>query len=339
MMMSLRTRVTVAVGLLAALFLGGCDSKLGVPIDPQYSGTYPIKATVTVGMVADIVRAIGGKHVEVTQLIGAGVDPHLYKPLRADVAAILSADIVFYNGLMLEGKMGEILERTARDRRTFAAAEALSAATLAAASSDGADDDTLHGHPDPHVWMNVDLWRQVAEAIRDELREYDPEHASDYDAAFEQLSAQLTALHRYGVRVMSCVPPEQRVLVTSHDAFRYFGRAYGIEVQAIQGISTDSEAGLNRINGLVDMLVSRKVSSVFVESSVPEDSIEALLRGAASRGHVVEIAGQLYSDAMGNAGTYEGTYIGMMDHNLSTIARSLGCDQVPPDGFRESPSQ
>ncbi len=325
----------LAVGLACCICLlapwSGCKSAKPTELYTHYVGTYPIKATVTVGMVADIVRAIGGKHVEVTQLVGAGIDPHLHKPSRDDVLAIRSADIVLYNGFMLEGKMGDLLGRTATSRRTHAAAEYLPAAELDESHSEG-----MHGEPDPHVWMNVALWRLVAKGISAELVAYDPTHADDYHAAHQRLDQELEALHQYGIRVMQGVPPEQRLLVTSHDAFRYFGRAYGIEVQAIQGMSTESEAGLSRINELVDLLVTRKVNSVFVESSVPEDSVQALLRGAESRGHTVQIAGKLYSDAMGNAGTYEGTYIGMMDHNLSTIARALGCTEVPEGGFRES---
>jgi len=326
-------RLSLGLALCCCLLVpwSGCKSAKPSELYSHYTGTYPIKATATVGMVADMVRAIGGKHLEVTQLVGAGIDPHLYKPNRDDVLAIRSADIVFYNGFLLEGKMGDLLGRTASSRRTHAAAEILSAAELNKNQSEG-----MHGEPDPHVWMNVALWRQVAQGIRDKLVEYDPPHADDFNAAYQQLDQELDALHQYGIRVMQGVPAEQRLLVTSHDAFRYFGRAYGIEVQAIQGMSTESEAGLSRINELVDLLVSRKVSSVFVESSVPEDSVAALLRGAESRGHTVQIAGKLYSDAMGNAGTYEGTYIGMMDHNLSTIARALGCTEVPEGGFRES---
>jgi manganese/zinc/iron transport system substrate-binding protein len=310
------------------LLVVGCGTSppLPHPSSQTFSGDYPIKATVTVGMVADLVRQIGGPHVEVTQLMGAGVDPHLYKTTRDDVAKILNADIVFYNGLFLEGKMAETLTSLGETNRAFAAAEALSPAVLSS-------DPTQHAHPDPHVWMNVDLWSQVAGAIGKELSEFDPAHASDYAAATTQLQSQLQALHAYGVEVMSCVPAEQRVLVTSHDAFRYFGEAYGIEVRAVQGISTESEAGLSRINELVDLLVDRKVGSIFTESSVPPESIEALLRGAAAKGHTVRIAGTLYTDAMGIAGSYEGTYLGMMDHNLSTIARSLGCPTVPADGF------
>ncbi len=324
-------RVLLNFGLLLlAVGCGDRSSPAPNPATVTFAGKYPIKATVTVGMVADLVREIGGPHVKVTQLMGAGVDPHLYKTSCDDVAAILDANIVFYNGLLLEGKMAETLSKLGQSKRSFAAAESLAAQVLSS-------DPTQHAHPDPHVWMNVDLWRQVAGAIGAELAAFDPEHAADYATATTKLQSQLQALHAYGIEIMSCVPAEQRVLVTSHDAFRYFGEAYGIEVEAVQGISTESEAGLSRINELVDMLVKRRVGSIFAESSVPPESIEALIRGAGAKGHTVRIAGTLYTDAMGMAGSYEGTYLGMMDHNLSTIARELGCPTVPENGFRGKP--
>lgn len=297
--------------------------------DIPFAGEYPIHATVTVGMVADLVRSIGGEYVQVRQLMGAAVDPHLHTATRDDAAAIASADIVFYSGLLLEGKMSEMLKRIGDTTRSFAAAESLAPELLG-------HDPSEHAHPDPHVWMHVDLWSQVAGAIGAELSSFDPTHASQYAQATQQIRDQLARLHQYGIEVMADIPEQQRVLVTSHDAFRYFGQAYQVEVEAIQGISTESEAGLNRINGLVDLLVRRRIGSVFIESSVPQESIEALLRGAGSKGHSVKIAGTLYSDAMGTEGTYEGTYIGMMDHNLSTIARALGSSRVPEDGFRGS---
>ncbi len=182
--------------------------------------------------------------------------------------------------------------------------------------------------------MDVSLWSEVAQIIGDELCDYDPDHNSDYKERTAALRKRLDSLHNYGVTHIASIPEDQRVLVTSHDAFRYFGKAYGIQVEAIQGISTESEAGLQRVNELVDLIVSRKVKAVFVESSVPKESIEALLLGAESRGHKVTIAAELYSDAMGDAGTYEGTYIGMMDHNLTAIARALGSTTVPESGFR-----
>jgi manganese/zinc/iron transport system substrate-binding protein len=324
-------RPAILLAVLGGLLLGfvGCDVKRQRIVSSQYQGPYPIKATVTVGMIADMVKAIGGQRVEVTQLIASGVDPHTFKPLREDVLAIRAADIVFYNGLLLEGRMAEVLARIADTRPSIAVAERLPAQVLDATGA-------REKHLDPHVWMDVSLWLQVAGEISEELQAYDPKHAAEYREAYLELAGQLRALHAYGQRVIGCIPEEQRVLVTSHDAFQYFSKAYGIEVEAVQGISTDSEAGLSRINQLVDMLVQRRVASVFVESSVAEDSIRALLRGAESRGHRVVIAASLFSDAMGPPGSYEGTYIGMMDHNFTTIAKALGCREVPGNGFRQT---
>lgn len=332
----MRSFLLVPILGLSVLGILGCGdskqaAKKGAAFAGQYQGKYPIRATVTVGMVADLVREIGGDHLEVTQLLGSGVDPHLYKPTRDDVNQLLKADIVFFNGLYLEGKMAETLQRLTEKKRSAAVAERLSAERLGHTGSGVTG--TGHEHPDPHVWMDVSLWSDVAQIIGDELSDYDPSHKDDYVKRTQSLRAKLDALHAYGVKQIASIPQDQRVLVTSHDAFRYFGRAYGIEVEAIQGISTESEAGLQRMNELVDMLVKRKVKAVFVESSVPKESIESLLLGAKNRGHVVTIAAELYSDAMGDAGTYEGTYVGMMDHNLSSIARALGSETVPEGGF------
>ncbi len=327
----MRSFLLSAIAAISLFTVCGCGDSKQSPkkqssFTGQYEGKYPIRATVTVGMVADLIRDIGGEQLEVTQLLGSGVDPHLYKPTRDDVTSLMKADIVFFNGLYLEGKMAETLQRLSEKKRSVAVAERLSAERFGNTASG-------HEHPDPHVWMDVSLWSDVAQVIGDELCEYDPAHKEDYVKRTRDLRAKLDALHQYGVQQIASIPKDQRVLVTSHDAFRYFGRAYGIEVEAIQGISTESEAGLQRMNILVDMLVERKVKAVFVESSVPKESIESLLLGAKNRGHNVTIAAELYSDAMGDSGTYEGSYIGMMDHNLSSIARALGSETVPENGF------
>ena len=326
-----RDLLSLALVTASAVLLIGCKESAKVtnpaPATSTYTGEYPIQATVTVGMVADLVREIGGERVDVKQLLGSGVDPHLYKPTRDDVSALMKADIVFFNGMMLEGKMAETLHSLAGKKRSVAVAERLSDERVGKSAE-------AHDHPDPHVWMDVSFWSEVAQVIGDELTAYDPPNTELYKERTRALRAKLDALHAYGVEQIGSIPSDQRVLVTSHDAFRYFGKAYGIEVEAIQGISTESEAGLQRVNDLVDMLVSRKVKAVFVESSVPKESIEALLLGASSRGHKVTIAAELYSDAMGDAGTYEGTYIGMMDHNLTSIAKALGGPAVPEGGFR-----
>lgn len=284
-----------------------------------------VRAIATVGMVADLVRNVGGEHVQVTQICGAGVDPHLYKATRDDVQAIMVADIVFYSGLMLEGKMTDTLVKMARTRPVIAVTEEIDEARLL-------EPQDLAGHFDPHVWMDVTAWSECVDVVAKSLCDLDPQHADDFVRHAASYRQDLAALDEYGRGVVGSVPAEKRVLVTSHDAFNYFGRAYGMEVQGVQGLSTESEAGLQRINELVDLLVRQKVPAVFVESSVPRRSIEALVEGAESRGHSLVIGGELFSDAMGEAGTYEGTYIGMLDHNFTKVARALG-GQAPERGF------
>ncbi|MEZ6123184.1 MAG: zinc ABC transporter substrate-binding protein [Planctomycetaceae bacterium] len=276
-----------------------------------------IRVVATVGMVADLVRQVGGDRVQVTQMMGAGVDPHLYNATRDDVQTIMNGDLVFYSGLMLEGKLIDTLEKMAERKPVIAITSDLARDTLL-------EPEDMHGHFDPHVWMDVSAWSQCVDRIAATLAEHDPPHADQYRKNASEYRRQLEQLHNYGRTCISSIPEDSRVLVTSHDAFNYLGRAYGLDVQGVQGISTESEAGLQRVNDLVDMLVSRSVRAVFVESSVPRKSISALLEGARSRGHQVVIGGELFSDAMGPAGTYEGTYIGMLDHNFTIITRALG---------------
>ncbi|MCA9227926.1 MAG: zinc ABC transporter substrate-binding protein, partial [Planctomycetales bacterium] len=283
----------------------------------KFNGDYPIRAIATVGMVADIVRHVGGEQVEVTQIMGAGVDPHLYKPTRDDVQTLMKADIVFYSGLMLEGKMSDMLVKMARTKPVFPVTEDLDEATLL-------EPESLSGHYDPHVWMDVSAWAKCVDSVTRALCDFDPPHAESYQTRADSYREQLRQLHEYGLASTATIPESSRVLITSHDAFNYFGRAYGLDVMGVQGISTESEAGLQRVNALVETLVSKRVAAVFIESSVPRKNIDALIEGAASRGHQVVVGGELFSDAMGEAGTYEGTYIGMLDHNITVVTHALG---------------
>lgn len=284
----------------------------------------PVAVTATVGMVADLVRNVGGDRVAVTQICGSGVDPHLYKPTRDDVLQLRDADVVFYSGLLLEGKMAEVLNQLKGDRPVVAVAEQLGDAIELQA-------DAESGHSDPHVWMDVSAWSRGVDVVANTLADVDPAGASVYRDRAAAYRSRLEDLHRYGMKSLATIPEESRVLVTSHDAFNYFGRAYGIEVLGVQGISTESEAGLQRINELVNLLVDRKIRSVFIESSVSADNIEALVEGARSKGSEVRIADkELFSDAMGKDGTYEGTYEGMLDHNITVVTRALGGDA--PEG-------
>jgi manganese/zinc/iron transport system substrate-binding protein len=311
-----------------AVFGCGQDSRpmVGATAVPTFSGDYPLSVIATVGMVADIVRNVGGEYAQVRQIMGAGVDPHLYKPTRDDVSAIMKADLVFYSGLMLEGKMADALIKVGRQRPVFAVTELLENSQLLEPEGEA-------GHYDPHVWMDVSAWSKGVQVVTEALSSFDPTHAAAYRENAARYRTQLEAIHEYGLEVIASIPASARVLITSHDAFNYFGRAYGLDVQGIQGISTESEAGLRRVNELVDMIVGKKIPAVFVESSVPRKNIDALVEGAAARGHSVAVGGELFSDAMGPHGTYEGTYIGMMDHNITITTRALG-GTAPENGMQ-----
>lgn len=279
--------------------------------------TYPIPIAATVGMVADIVKNVGGEHVAVTQIMGSGVDPHMHKATRDDVQTIMNAEIVFYSGLMLEGKMADTLIKVSRNKPVFAVTELIDQKTLL-------EPEDFNGHYDPHLWMDVAAWSECVDAVRNALIEVDPKHLKSYHNNAQKYKIKLNQLHAYGLKSTKSIPENSRILITSHDAFNYFGRAYGLDVQGVQGISTESEAGLKRINELVDMLVKKNIKAVFVESSVSKKNITALIDGAKSQGHDIKIGGELFSDAMGEVGTYEGTYIGMLDHNFTIVTRALG---------------
>lgn len=316
----------------------GCNRNPGAPSGADSAansaelGNLPdtaksIRAVVTVGMVADLVRRIGDNAVEVTQIMGAGVDPHLYKATTDDVRQIQAADIVFCSGLMLEGRLIDTLTKIQRTQRIVAVTDSIPKDQLLV--PDGAG-----GHFDPHVWMDVSAWASCTDVIAEQLAQLRPEKRDEFLTRADSLKADLALLHEYGRSSIASIPPDRRILITSHDAFNYFGRAYGLDVIGIQGLSTESEAGLQRINELVDLLVSRKIAAVFVESSVPRKNITALMDGAASRGHTVIIGGELFSDAMGQTGTYEGTYVGMLDHNMTLVTRGLG-GEAPVRGLNE----
>lgn len=285
----------------------------------------PLNVVATTGMIADAARQVGGDMVEVRGLMGPGVDPHAYRQTRSDIVAMTRADLVLWHGLYLEAQMESFFADLSRKRTVVAVAE-------------GIDPARLRGHDDyddkfdPHVWMDPDLWRDVVLAVEAALSDLRPEQADLFAANAARHLTELEALARYADTTMAKVPQEARVLISAHDAFGYFGARYGFEVLGIQGISTESEAGLNRIAELVDLLVERRIPAVFVESSVSDRSIRALVEGARAQGHEVQIGGELFSDAMGPEGTYEGTYLGMIDHNVTVIAGAMGAD-VPLQGM------
>lgn len=299
-----------------AALLGGLALFATAPL-VHAQGTLSVVATT--GMVADAASRVGGDLVQVRALMGPGVDPHGYRQTRSDIVAMTRADLVLWHGLYLEAQMEDFFADLGEKRRVVAVAEGLDRETLLA-------HEDYEGRYDPHVWMDPRAWDAVVVAVRDALSDAMPDGAGTFAANADAFRAEIADLATYADAAMAQVPEDSRVLVTAHDAFNYFGRAYGFEVIGIQGISTESEAGLNRISTLVDTLVERDIKAVFVETSVSDRNMRALIEGAAARGHDVSIGGSLYSDAMGGAGTYEGTYLGMIDHNVTTIARALGAD-------------
>ncbi len=275
-----------------------------------------LNVVATTGMIADAARNIAGDRAEVTALMGPGVDPHLYKAAPADLRVLQGADVILYNGLQLEGRLADVLVRLASKKTTVQVTDSIPEDRLR-------EPPEFDGHYDPHVWFNVELWVHVAERIRDAMVKQDPEGKIEYEERASAYVGQLKDLHAYCAAELARIPKEQLVLVTAHDAFGYFGDAYGLDVLGVQGISTDSEGSLKHMNELVDTLVKRKIPAVFIESSVPRRNIDALVEGCRARGHTVTVGGELYSDAMGAAGSEAGTYIGMVRHNVKTIVDAL----------------
>ena len=304
--------VYISLCLIAILVCIGCDPK-GQP-DAATGGK--LRVVTTIGMITDIVKNVGAERVEVTGLMGPGVDPHLYKASAGDVQRLNSAQVIFYNGLHLESKMGDILAKMTGNTKTVAV-------TVDVAPSLLLTPPEFEGQYDPHLWFDVTLWMKTVEKVRDTLSEIDPGSAAAYRSNAERYLAKLTQLHQYVKAQAERVPLEQRVLVTAHDAFNYFGKAYGFEVRGLQGISTATEAGIADVQELAIFIAERRIPAIFVESSVSSRSLEAVQAAVNSKGFAVDIGGQLFSDAMGNEGTPEGTYIGMVRHNIDTIVTAL----------------
>lgn len=312
--------------LLSTLLLAGCSSESTPPPTPPNppNPTEPQKLSIvaTTGMISNPASLIAQDHAQITALMAAGIDPHLYKPTRTDIAKLMDADIVFYNGLFLEGRMTDAFIRIATSGITVQA--------VTESLSTSADESFLLAHPtypdqhDPHLWMDPLAWSDAVEVIAQTLINHDPINAQDYRTNADDYKSQIAALHTYANKVLSTVPESQRILITAHDAFGYFGRRYNYQVVGIQGISTESEAGVRDIEHLVNLIVENNIKAVFVETTVSERNINALIAGANAQGHKVTIGGSLFSDAMGKEGTYQGTYIGMIDHNITTITRALG---------------
>lgn len=292
---------------------------------PEERPEYPLEIVATTGMIGDLVAHVVGEVGTVQVLMGSEVDPHLYRPTRADIGRMQNADIIFYNGLMLEGRMGDTLVQLARQKPVYAVSE------LVDENRFRLHDDYEEAY-DPHLWMDVALWRDAVQVVVQALSEVDPTHADGFQSRGAAYAARLDELDAYIREIMASIPAGRRYLVTAHDAFGYFGDAYDIEVIGVQGMNTESEAGLEDINSLVRFIVEREISAVFAETTVPDRALGAVIEGAAAQDHRVVIGGELYSDAMGPTDTYEGTYIGMLDHNATTIVRALG-GEAPTGGW------
>ncbi len=272
-----------------------------------------LNVVTTTGMIADLVKNIGGDQVKVTPLMGSGVDPHLYKATQGDLRKLLRADVIFYNGLHLEGKMQDIFEKMARKKAVYAVSAELPQNRII----------QHHQHPDPHIWFDVELWLHAGEYVLKVLNETAPEQKALFQANAQRYFAQLRQLDDWIKQQIQSIPQAQRVLITAHDAFGYFGQAYGIKVMGLQGISTASEFGLQDIKQLKQIIVANGIKAVFVESSVSPRFIESLVKGVEAEGHQLHIGGELFSDAMGLPDTPEGDYLGMVKHNVETITHAL----------------
>lgn len=305
----MKTRSFVSLLMLSLLILlSACQ-----PLENQKNSD-KLKVTTTTGIIADLVKNVGGNAVEVTALMGPGVDPHLYKASQKDIKQLDEADILFYNGLYLEGKMSEVFENISKHKPAIAVSDQIPVSQLIQVGPD---------QYDPHIWFDVKLWKQATERVKDALIEIDSKNKELYEKQAQEYLSKLDELDQYVQKQLAQIPKEQRVLITAHDAFGYFGRAYDIEVVGLQGMSTASEYGLKDVQRLVNLITERKIKAVFIESSIPKRSIEAVVQGAKEKKHTVQIGGELYSDALGEEGSGAETYIGMIRHNVDTIVSSL----------------
>lgn len=298
----------IAAGLV---ILSACGQ-----IEQEQYGGGRLNIVATTSIIEDAVAAIAGDSADVSALMGPGVDPHLYKATQGDLETLIEADVVFYNGLHLEGKMGEVFEKLSRQKPVIAAAEAIDKSRLRQIPE-------FNNSYDPHIWFDVELWSEAVKEISKSLQQLDSSKADYYHQNTIRYLDQLDKLHSWVKEEIATIPESQRILITAHDAFGYFGEAYAIEVKGLQGISTLSEYGLRDVSDLVKFVVDHQVKAVFVETSVSTRSIDAVMQGARERGFDVTIGGKLYSDAMGEKGTPEGTYIGMVKANVKTIVEAL----------------
>lgn len=311
---SLLIPLNALVALASLLWVAGCDGET-----PTADARKP-RVVATTTMIGDLARQIGGDRIDLTVIMPPGVDPHTYKPSTDDLGRLSRADLILYNGLHLEGKMVDLFEDKLRDR-AVAVSHGLPESRLLPWKQGNA------GAHDPHIWFDASLWSGAAETVTDALVKLDPTHADEFRLRGNQVRDKLAAIHGWARSHLATIPKDKRVLVTSHDAYNYFGRAYDVEVRGLQGISTETEAGLANITGAVDFIIARQIPAIFVESSVSHKTIERVQADCKSRGFNVAIGGELYSDAMGAPGEHPGyavdTYDGMFRYNVETIVKAL----------------
>lgn len=299
---------------LSLLLATGCKQATG---NKLYLGNRQIKVVATTTMIADLLTNAGKGRVLVESLMGPGIDPHSYEPRESDVSRLMDADVVFYNGIHLEGKMADLFEESAKKKHVFAIADGLLPEDIRK--------EIQTNTPDPHIWFDVQLWIKCLEFVNAKLIEIDPDNSSIYETNKKKYSATLNELHQYVKQQADKVPKEQRVLITAHDAFGYFGNAYGFQVRGVQGINTVAEANSGEIGSLATFMVKNKVRAFFVESSVPRKNLEKLKEVAIllDPNFILTSGGELYSDALGPKNSPAGTYEGMVKHNIETIVKAL----------------
>jgi manganese/zinc/iron transport system substrate-binding protein len=303
---------------------------------------FPLKIVTTTTQATDLTTIIAGdligSTIELTPLMGAGVDPHLYQPKERDIAAMSEADVIIYMGLNLEGRFGELFESlAAQDTRIIALSQLVKDGGFTIGGFNLSEEFT--NVDDPHFWFDPRNWQLSAQFLADSLSQIDPANRATYAANAAAYITQLDDLYTWALDALAVIPEEQRVLVTSHDAFQYFGIAFNLQVRGLQGISTAAEAGVGDVQELADFVVERQIPVMFVESSVPPTTIQAVQEAVkASGGSVTVGVRALYSDAMDNPDTFGGTYVGMIASNVITILQSFG-EPIPawPDDLQLEP--
>ncbi|ARV09590.1 manganese transporter [Winogradskyella sp. PC-19] len=297
------------LGLLIVSILVSCKN------ETETNGKLKVVTTTT--MITDLVKNIGGDFIEVEGLMGSGVDPHLYKASEGDVSKLVNANIIFYNGLHLEGKLVEVFEKMGNTNKTqIALGEDLDKSQLIGS-------DYFASNYDPHVWFNIAFFKQFTKKVTKTLSEKDPVNTANFIENEKQYLTKLTQLEAEVSAIINTLPKEKRILVTAHDAFNYFGKNYDFNVVGLQGLSTATEAGVKDVQRISNFIIENKIKAIFVESSVPRRTVEALVAAVKAKNHDVEIGGTLFSDALGNSGTVKGTYIGMFKYNVNTIVNAL----------------